>query len=118
MVRQDGTCCDHLVGLFYKHRDPDVDILPDGSCVYQGRPLGWGNTVPAADKRTQRKLGQTWRAHFLTKHGWDQDDTRLPIDCRIKWKASPYSKKYNAYTAAEMETGLGILLNVLEQSQL
>ena len=62
-----GSPCEHRIGIFHTLRD-DVQKLGDGEYLYNGRKLGWGNVVPAIDKRTQGKLAQTWRAHFVIKH--------------------------------------------------
>jgi hypothetical protein len=132
LPRSDGARCEHMIGLFYRHGDPEVEVLPDGGCMYKTKPLAWGNTIAAVDKRTQRKLAQTWRAHFLNKHGWNQDDSRLPVDCRIKWK-SVADLKYDTERAEQQpnssdvavkvetdsvsgDTRLGILIDVLNQS--
>ena len=78
-----GSPCEHRIGIFHTLRD-DVQRLGDGEYLYNGRKLGWGNVVPAIDKRTQGKLAQTWRAHFAKNHGWDKTSDNLPIECRLK----------------------------------
>ena len=80
-----GSPCEHRIGIFHTLRD-DVQELGDGEYLYNGRKLGWGNVVPAIDKRTQGKLAQTWQAHFAIKHGWDKTSDSLPIECRLKSK--------------------------------
>jgi hypothetical protein len=82
--KPDGSICEHMIGMFYRIGDTDVEILPNGNCVYKGNPLGWGNTIPGIDKKTHRKLCQTWRGHFVSKHGFSKNDDRLPMDCRMK----------------------------------
>ena len=62
----------------------DVQKLGDGEYLYNGRKLGWGNVVPAIERRTQGKLAQTWRAHFAKNHGWDKTSDNLPIECHLK----------------------------------
>jgi hypothetical protein len=70
--------------MFYVEGDTDVKRITNDKFLYKGMPLTWGNTIPSIDKATRRKLAQTWRAHFLTKHGWANDDLRLPADCKKK----------------------------------
>lgn len=78
-----GEPCEHRIGLFYAAGD-DVRTDEEGEVLYRGKRLEWGNTIPAVDKKTQGKLAQTWRTHFLAKHGWGKHDPRLPRECRLK----------------------------------
>ena len=78
-----GQPCEHRIGLFHAVGD-DMHVGKDGEWFYRGKRLAWGNTIPAVDRKTQGKLAQTWRTHFLAKHGWNKHDPRLPRECRLK----------------------------------
>lgn len=95
LSKADGSVCEHRIGLFFSPEDA-VAQLPTGEFTYNGRALGWGNTVPAVDRRTQGKLAQTWRLHFESKHGWARYDSRLPLDCQVKSIALDCQMKSNA----------------------
>ena len=78
-----GKPCGHRFGLFHT-ADDNVKQMADGSYLYNGSRLTWGNLVPPLNKKTRGKLAQTMRTHFATKHGWDKHNDNLPQECRLK----------------------------------